>query len=46
MDSQNLWTYFLDTGAPEAYILYNIARRMEANHVSDNPGTCAAGNRL
>ncbi len=46
MNSQNYWTYFLDTGAPEAYILYNIARRMEGENVSDDSGTCTADNGL
>ena len=32
-----LWQLFLETGAPEAYLLY---KKMEAeeNHVSDHPG--------
>lgn len=46
MNSQNYWAYFLETGAPEAYVLFNMARRMEEKNVSDDPGTCAPDNRL
>lgn len=46
MNVESYWNLFLDTGAPEAYILYNIARRMEDKHVFDGPGTCATDNGL
>ena len=46
MKSTELWKLFLETGAPEAYLLYNRALKMEANHVPDNPGTGTAGNGL
>lgn len=36
MNKQEIWQLFLETGAPEAYLLYNQARRMEMSHVSDN----------
>ena len=38
MDSRELWQLFLDTGAREAYLLYNKALRMENSHVSENAG--------
>lgn len=38
MDSQNLWQMFLETGAPEMYLLYSQARRMEDVHVLDDQG--------
>ena len=42
-----MWQLFLETGAPEAYLLYKTqAKRTEENHVSDNQGTGAAGNGL
>ena len=41
MIADNYWSLFLETGAPEAYILYNIARRMEDKHVLDRPSTGA-----
>lgn len=35
MDAQNCWQMFLETGAPEFYLLYNKARRMEDVNVLD-----------
>ena len=32
-----LWQLFLETGAPEAYLLYKKCQA-EENHVSDHPG--------
>lgn len=46
MDANQFWLAFLDTGAPEMYLLYNQARRMEEQHVCNDPGTCSAGLRL
>ena len=37
MKSQDYWQIFMDTGAPEAYLLYK-AKEAEENHVSDHPG--------
>lgn len=41
MNAKDYWTVFLETGAPEMYLLFNQARRMEAIDVSDDPGPCA-----
>ena len=38
MDAQNYWQLFLDTGAPEIYLLYQNAKKMEDTHVLDDPG--------
>lgn len=46
MDSQNLWQLFLETGAPEMYLLYNKARKMEEPYVLDDTGIGASGNKL
>lgn len=46
MDSRNYWQLFLDTGAPEFYLLYNNARKMENGYVLDDPGTGASGHAL
>ena len=43
MQAQNYWDLFLETGAPEMYLLYNNARKMENAHVPDNTGTGTAG---
>ncbi len=46
MDAENLWHCFLETGAPEYYLLYKTAVKSEGTHVSENRGACAAGSRL
>lgn len=44
MDSQSYWQLFLETGAPEMYLLYNKARKMEDVHVFNDTGSGASGN--
>ncbi len=46
MKSRELWQAFLDTGAPELYLLYSKAREAEANYVFDNPGTYITSHQL
>ena len=46
MDSLNLWQLFLETGAPEVYLLYQKAIRMEGTNVFKDTGTGATGNGL
>ena len=46
MNAQDFWQLFMETGAPEMYMLYNKARRLENPYVSDNPGTGASGHGL
>lgn len=46
MNAQSFWQAFLDTGAPEMYLLYNRARRMEETNVPDCAGLGPADNRL
>lgn len=43
MNAQDYWNIFIETGAPEMYLLYNKVRRMEALDVSQNPGACSSG---
>lgn len=43
MNAKDYWDVFLETGAPEAYLLYARALKMEAADVSDNPGVGSAG---
>ena len=38
MNAENYWQLFLETGAPEMYLLYQKALKMEGNHVSDRSG--------
>ncbi len=44
MTAHNFWQVFLETGAPEMYLLFNHARRMEEGYAPDNPGIGASGN--
>ena len=46
MNAKDYWQIFMETGAPEAYLLYTNALKMEANHVSDRSGPGAAGDGL
>lgn len=46
MKSQDFWQIFLETGAPEAYLLYSKALKMEASNVPDNSGVGASCHRL
>ena len=46
MKSQDYWYLFLETGAPEAYLLYQRALKMEASDVPDNSGAGTAGHGL
>mgnify|MGYP003290356317 CR=1 FL=1 len=46
MDAKDYWTIFMETGLPEAYMLYSRAKRMETSNVSDDESTGSAGNRL
>ena len=38
MNATDYWQLFLETGAPEMYLAYSKALKMEANHVFDDPG--------
>ena len=46
MTSQDYWQIFLETGAPEMYLLYNKALKMETRYVPDNTGAGAASHSL
>lgn len=46
MNAANYWQLFLDTGAPELYLLYQHAKRTEERYVSDDPGNRPSGNGL
>lgn len=43
MQAQDYWKIFLETGAPEVYVMYNQARRMEEGNVSDHQGPGITG---
>ena len=46
MHSQDYWQIFLETGAPEIYLLYNKARKTETSYVPDNTGIGGEGHSL
>ena len=46
MTSQDYWQIFIETGAPEMYLLYNKALKMETSNVPDNTGNSTACNGL
>ncbi len=46
MNSDFFWNIFLETGAPEAYLLYHKALRGEAFHVPDHQSPGSSGNGL
>lgn len=41
MDANNCWQLFLETGAPELYLMYAQARRAEGAYVSEGTGPCS-----
>ena len=43
MNANDYWNIFLETGAPEMYLLFQQARRLEDMHVPDDKGTGSAG---
>lgn len=46
MDASNCWQLFLETGAPELYLLYTQARRSEGSYVCDSSGISAPSKRI
>lgn len=46
MKSMDYWQLFLETGAPEAYLMYSKKLKSEANYVYDDSGYCPESNRL
>ena len=38
MNANDYWQLFLETGAPEMYLMYSKAMKVEASHVPDDPG--------
>ena len=46
MKSMDYWQLFLETGAPEAYLMYSKQRKSEANYVYDDSRYRPESNRL
>ena len=46
MDAKNYWQLFLETGAPEMYLMYSQLRRQEATNVFEDPRLGDPGNTI
>ena len=46
MKSDLCWQLFLKTGSPEAYLMYNEAKRLEQSHVPQYEGPGGSGYTL
>ena len=46
MNSMDYWQLFLETGAPEAYLMYSNMLKSEARYVYDDSGHRPESNRL
>ncbi len=46
MKATDYWQIFMDTGAPEAYMAYTRALKMEVRDVSEDGSAGIAGHRL
>ena len=46
MKSTDYWQLFLETGAPEAYLMYSMKLKSEANYVYDDSGHRPESNGL
>ena len=46
MNAADYWKFFLETGAPEFYLLYNHTRRMEDKHVFNDSGIGAESHEI
>lgn len=45
MNASDYWQIFMETGAPEAYLMFK-AMQTEETHVSDDPGSRPQSNGL
>lgn len=44
MNASDYWNLFMETGAPECYMLFRQASRTEEQDVFEDTGTCAPPN--
>ena len=44
MNASDYWTLFMETGAPECYLLFQAARRGTEQDVFEDTGPCAPPN--
>ncbi len=46
MNAKDYWQLFMETGAPELYLMYCKHQKTEGSHVFDDPGHRSSGHRL
>lgn len=46
MNAQDYWQIFMETGAPELYLMYNAARKMESINVFEGSGSGPQSNNI
>ena len=46
MDAREYWKLFIETGAPEVYMMYTQALKSEETYVPEHPGVGSEGQRL
>lgn len=46
MDANHLWNMFLETGAPEMYLMYRFTKRQEEHDVPNGQGVNIAHQQL
>lgn len=46
MNAGDYWQLFLETGAPEAYLMYKDQRKTEGRYVYDHSGHCPESHGL
>ncbi len=46
MNAMDYWQLFMETGAPEAYLMYSKQLKSEADHVFDHSGHRPEGHGL
>ena len=46
MNAESYWQLFMMTGSPEAYLLFNEARKAEEGHVFNDSGLGAQSNTI
>lgn len=46
MKAENYWHMFLETGAPELYLMYTQAKKTEESYVFDGTGSDTTSNKL
>jgi len=45
VETKDYWQLFLETGAPEMYLLYAAQQKLEASHVFNGTGYRTQGDR-